>query len=203
MKNNLTIKLQFIGIVSLLIATSCSGPEKKETTVAENEGVEKNISCICANLIEMEKGLFYKDGVPYTGSCETLDQHNTVIEKNDYVNGIRVFKYSKERVGDKYFTSDSLFFESGVPVNGFSIKFSENYGVNFVYKVEEYNNNTSRTGGEIHFGFQSAYFTGFGRGEEIRSEVPDESRENMRIALEETINKVNKLYPRFIIISRN
>ena len=109
--------------------------------VKENETPKTEI-CPCSDVFEIKK-VTQKDGKPYTGACEELDQHNVATRRKDFVNGKLVFKCNKIRKGSRYITYDSLTFESGNPYNGFWSGYTDSFGIWYIKSLVEFKDGKS------------------------------------------------------------
>jgi hypothetical protein len=135
-------KFLLIASVGFTLASCGSKGEVKE-----NETPKAEI-CPCTDVIEIDN-VVQKNGKAYTGACEELDQHSVATKHKDFVNGKLVSKFYKKRLGDHYFTYDSLTFESGNPYNGYSCEYTDSFGIWYIKSVQEFKDGKKTFDGSI------------------------------------------------------
>ena len=162
--NNMNIIKSLLVIGSFTFSVSCS--DKAEVSnkvevdnkVEVGNKVEVKEACHCSKVTQgtddnaKPNGIYSYLAQPYTGICETKDQYDSIIERNEYKNGFLISSYKKSKIGNTYVTIDSMSYDNGKVFNGFKISYGSLFDITFVSSLTDFKNGVDK-GGMIRFDY--------------------------------------------------
>jgi hypothetical protein len=192
--NQMNLKLLISPIIGAALLMSCGGGNQE----AEKKAEPEKPKCTCSEMIEIQ-GKWKAKGELYTGLCEDLDETNTVVNKGEFVNGIKIFNWTAKKFGGKYVTIDSVYIGNGKYQEGFFMGTYTQSGCVYVNEYATYSGG-NRSSNSISIYSDRMVFYDKDKNQTI---LNDDTSQDPKTFLINGMKKANEIDSHFKILEMN